>query len=34
MRFKYANGHEYGVTASPVADNYDLRGFRSYDITA
>lgn len=34
MRFKYSNGHEYGITASPVEDNYKNRGFRSYDITA
>lgn len=33
MRFEYSNGHEYGVTISPIAENYENRGFRSYDLT-
>lgn len=33
MRFSYSNGHEYGVTISPIGENYANRGFRSYDLT-
>lgn len=34
MRFKYSNMHEYGVSISVVGQDYELRGFRGYDITA
>lgn len=33
MRFGYSNGHEYGITISPIGENYANRGFRSYDLT-
>jgi len=33
MRFKYSNGHEYGLSLSVIGDDYKNRGFRSYDLT-
>lgn len=34
MRFKYINGHEYGISLSTIGNQYEHRGFRSYDLTA
>lgn len=34
MRFKYINDHEYGISLSCIGDQYEHRGFRSYDLTA
>jgi septum formation topological specificity factor MinE len=34
MRFLYSNQHEYGISLSVVGKDYELRGFRSYDLTA
>lgn len=33
IRFDYANGHTYGASVSAIGDDYDHRGFRSYDLT-
>lgn len=33
MRFSYSNGHEYGISLGCVGEDYNLRGFRSYDLT-
>ena len=32
MRFKYKDGHTYGITLSTIGDDYKNRGFRSYAI--
>jgi hypothetical protein len=34
MRFKYSNGHEYGISLSVIEKDYENRGFKSYDLTA
>lgn len=33
LSFKHQNGHEYNVAVSPLAADWDLRGFRGYDVT-